>query len=116
MAFLPLISFILPLELLIFWYSGVRRAQMVTCAAKTSGGKGISSRNYVALNLLYFISLKILFIHDRHTERERERQRHRQREKRAPCREPDVGIDPGTPGSCPEPKADTKLPSHPGVP
>ena len=34
-------------------------------------------------------------------ERERERQRHRQREKQAPCREPDVGLDPGTPGSCP---------------
>ena len=34
-------------------------------------------------------------------ERERERQRHRQREKQAPCREPDVGLDPGTPRSCP---------------
>ena len=40
-------------------------------------------------------------------ERERERQRHRQREKQAPCREPDVGLDPVTPGSRPEPKADT---------
>ena len=39
-------------------------------------------------------------------ERERERQRHRQREKQAPCREPDVGLDPGTPGSCPELKAE----------
>ena len=28
-------------------------------------------------------------------------QRHRQREKQAPCREPDVGLDPGTPGSRP---------------
>ena len=27
----------------------------------------------------------------------RERQRHRQREKQAPCREPDAGLDPGTP-------------------
>ena len=27
----------------------------------------------------------------------RERQRHRQREKQAPCREPDVGLDPRTP-------------------
>ena len=26
--------------------------------------------------------------------RERERQRHRQREKQAPCREPDMGLDP----------------------
>ena len=47
---------------------------------------------------------------------ERERQRHRQREKQAPCREPDVGLDPGTPGSCPELKADAKPLSHPGVP
>ncbi|XP_048949377.1 mitochondrial inner membrane protease subunit 2 isoform X4 [Canis lupus baileyi] len=33
--------------------------------------------------------------------RERERQRHRQREKPAPCREPDVGLDPRSPGSGP---------------
>ena len=36
---------------------------------------------------------------------ERERQRLRQREKQAPCREADVGLDPGTPGSGPGPKA-----------
>ena len=47
---------------------------------------------------------------------QRERQRHRQREKQAPRREPDVGLDPGTPGSRPEPKADTQLLSHPGIP
>ena len=35
-----------------------------------------------------------------------ERERERQREKQAPCREPDTRLDPGTPGSCPEPKAD----------
>ena len=29
----------------------------------------------------------------------RERQRHRQREKQASYREPDVGLDPGSPGS-----------------
>ena len=34
-------------------------------------------------------------------ERERERQRNRQREKQAPCREPDVGLDPVSPGSHP---------------
>ena len=48
-------------------------------------------------------------------ERERERQRHRQREKQAPCREPDVGLDPRTPGSHPGPKADAQQLSHPGV-
>ena len=69
--------------------------------------------------------LKILFIHERHREtrerrgggeRKRERGRHRQREKQAPCREPDVGLDPGTPGSHPGPKAGAKLLSHPGIP
>ena len=47
---------------------------------------------------------------------ERERQRHRQREKQAPCREPDMGLDPRTPGSHPGPKADIQLLSHSGVP
>ena len=36
---------------------------------------------------------------DTERERERESQRHRQREKQAPCREPNVGLDPRTPGS-----------------
>ena len=49
---------------------------------------------------------------DTHTER----QRHRWREKQAPCRKPDVGLDPRTPGSHPEPKADTQPLSHPGIP
>ena len=40
----------------------------------------------------------------RERERERERQRHRQREKQAPCRKPDVGLDPRNLGSRPEPK------------
>ena len=39
-----------------------------------------------------------LFIH---RYRERERQRHRQREKQASYREPDVGLNPGSPGSRP---------------
>ena len=46
--------------------------------------------------------------------RQKERQRHRQREKQAPCREPDVGLDPRTPGSHPEPKADAQPLSYPG--
>ena len=48
--------------------------------------------------------------------RERERQGNRQREKQAPCREPDVGLDPRTPGSCPGLKAGVKPLSHPGIP
>ena len=50
------------------------------------------------------------------TEREIERQRHRQREKQAPCWEPNAGLDPGTPGLCPGPKAGAKPLSHPGIP
>ena len=37
---------------------------------------------------------------------ERERQRHTQRKKQARSREPDVGLNPATLGSLPEPKAD----------
>ena len=43
-------------------------------------------------------------------------QRHRQREKQAPCRNPDVGLDPRIPGLHLEPKADAQALSHPGVP
>ena len=32
------------------------------------------------------------------------------------CREPDAGLDPRTPGSCPELKADTEPLNHPGFP
>ena len=48
--------------------------------------------------------------------RHRERQRHRQREKQAPRGEPNVGLNPRTPGSRPEPKADAQPLSHPGIP
>ena len=55
-----------------------------------------------------------------HTERERERererrQRHQQRENQTPHREPDVGLDPQAPGSCPVPTADTQPLSRPGI-
>ena len=53
---------------------------------------------------------------DTHTHRERGRDtgrgRSRQRERQAPCREPDVELDPGYPGSCPGLKAGAKLLSH----
>ena len=42
----------------------------------------------------------ILYIYSRETQKER--QRHRQREeKQAPCKKPDVGLNPGNPGSGP---------------
>ena len=47
-----------------------------------------------------------LFIH--------ERQSHR--EKQAPCRDPDTGLAPRTPGSWLEPKTDAQPLSHPGAP
>ena len=52
----------------------------------------------------------------RDAQKERERQRHRQKEKQAQCREPDVGLDPGTPRSRCGPKAGAKPLSHPGIP
>ena len=39
-----------------------------------------------------------------------------QREKQAPLKEPDVGLDPRTLGSCAESKANVQLLSHPDVP
>ena len=70
--------------------------------------------------LCHAFFFKDLFIYDRQRERERERererQRHRRREKQAPCGEPEVGLDPGTPGSRPGPKAGAKPLSHPGIP
>ena len=46
----------------------------------------------------------------------RDTERERQRENQAPCKEPDMKLDPRTPGSHPELKAGTKLLSHPGFP
>ena len=43
-------------------------------------------------------------------------ERHRQREKQASQGEPDVGLDPGSPGSGPGLKTGTQLLSHPGAP
>ena len=59
-----------------------------------------------------YIFKTVFIYHERHTER----QRHRQRENQSPRRKPDEGLDPRTPGSCPEPKADAQPLSHPGVP
>ena len=53
----------------------------------------------------FFFFLDVIYLFMRETER----QRHRQREKQAPYREPDVELDPKTPGSHPEPKADAQL-------
>ena len=49
----------------------------------------------------------------RGTEREAETQAEGEA---GPCGEPDVGLDPRTAGSRPEPKADAQPLSHPGAP
>ena len=63
--------------------------------------------------LFFFFFFNILFIYSRETHRER--QRHRQREKQAPCREPDVGLDPGAPGSHPQAAGGAKPLCHRGA-
>ena len=50
-------------------------------------------------NFFFFKDLIYLFIRDT----QRETSRHRQREKQVPYREPDMGLNPGTLGSHPEP-------------
>ena len=66
----------------------------------------------------FFFLRFYLFIHERHTHTHTEGggQRHRQREKQVPCKEPDMGLDPGTPESQPGLKVGTKPLSHLGTP
>ena len=61
----------------------------------------------VELPQLYITFFKnILFIYSRETLRKK--QKRRQREKQAPCGNLNVGLDPSTLGSQPEPKADAQ--------
>ena len=62
----------------------------------------------------HFFSKGFIYLFMRDTQKERER--HRQKEKQVPCREPDVGLDPGTLGSLPGPKAGAQPLSHLGIP
>ena len=79
------------------------------------GGPGRPSRLSIQLFFFFLIFFKFLFMIV--TERERKRQRHRQREKQAPCTgSPNVGFDPGSPGSRLGPKAGAKPLRHPGIP
>ena len=59
--------------------------------------------------ILIFKDFIYLFMRD--TEREAETQAEGEA-----GREPDEGLDPRTPGSCPEPKANAQPLSHPGAP
>ena len=60
-------------------------------------------------DVIFLKDFFFLFIHDRHREREAETQAEGEVGSK---QEPDVGLDPGTPGSCPGPKAGTKPLSH----
>ena len=80
-------------------------------------GEPIMRRShYLIPQFIFFKDFVYLFMIEREREKERERQRHRQREKQAPRREPDVGLNPRTPGSRPKLKADAQPLSHPGAP
>ena len=63
-----------------------------------------------------FLKRFYLFILERQRERERERERKAEKKEQAPCREPNMGLDPETPGSHPGLKAGAKPLSHPGCP
>ena len=63
---------------------------------------------------IYFFNFFYLFMIV--TEREREAETQAEREAGSMHREPDVGIDPGSPGSRPGPKAGAKPLCHPGIP
>ena len=72
----------------------------------------------MSLDLIFFF-LIYFFIYDSHTtEREREREAETQAEGETGSmhREPDMGFDPGSPGSRPGPKAGAKPLRHPGIP
>ena len=57
-----------------------------------------------------------MIVTEREREREREAETQADGEEGSMHREPDVGLDPGSPGSCPGPKAGAKPLRHPGIP
>ena len=65
------------------------------------GTNPLSDMSFNIYSPFFFLKKKTFIYLFIETKRERERQRHRQREKQASYREPDVGLDPGSPGSRP---------------
>ena len=57
-----------------------------------------------------------MIVTQREREREREAETQAEGEAGAMHQEPDLGFDPGSPGSCPGPKAGAKPLRHPGIP
>ena len=64
---------------------------------KMKAGFALTERGKESFFLRFYLFIK--------TQRQNERQGHRQREKQAPLREPDMGLDPRSPGSRPGRKA-----------
>ena len=88
---------------------------------KITSGIGIGAKTRtqeVCAQSPHFFFGKIIFlIYVFMRDRERERERENEAEgEAAPCREPDVGLNPRAPGSHPGLKADALPLSHPGVP
>ena len=105
----------MPLESCSIYPFQIGFSHLVICISVSS----MSFHTSCPLFIFYFFIFKdciYLFMRDREREREREKQRHRQREKRAPCGEADAGLNPGSPGSQPEPKVDAQPLSPPRRP
>ena len=64
----------------------------------------------------FFFNFFLLFIYDSERETEREAETQAEGEAGSMHREPDVGFDPGSPGTRPGPKAGAKPLRHPGTP
>ena len=59
---------------------------------------GTQPLSHPGVPIFFFFFKDFIYLFMKDTEKERERRRHRQREKQAPCREPDVELDPGALG------------------
>ena len=78
------------------------------------------SPHSVVISPFSFLNFLFYFIYDSHREREREKEREAETQAEGEAgsmhREPDVGFNPGSPGSHPGPKAGTKPLTHQGCP
>ena len=68
------------------------------------------------MNCFFFNFYLFMIVTQREREREREAETQAEGEAGSMHREPDVGFDPGSPGSRPGPKAGAKPLRHPGIP
>ena len=93
-----------------FDFSTLSNAAFVLLLIPLTGGIGNNS------SLLLLKKKDFIYLFMRDTKRGRGRDTHRQWEKQATCREPNVGLDPRSPGSHPGWKAGTKPLSHPRIP